>query len=233
MGFDTAAAPEATRIFALRHGQTAWNADSRIQGQLDIGLNDAGRWQVGRLAQAIAAELVAEHAAGQTGQPLAAIYSSDLARALDTARALADATRAPLHTSLLLRERGFGVFEGHTHADIDRLWPEQAASWRRRDTGCGPDGGESLDTFYARCVPAVCALAAAHPGQVIAIVAHGGVLDCLYRAAVGVDLAAPRSWQLGNAVINRLLFSGERLSLVGWGDDAHLHGVAPTDDASA
>ncbi len=209
---------EPTRVFALRHGQTAWNADTRIQGQLDIGLNDTGRWQAQQLARALAAEL----AGGLTPQPLAAIYSSDLARAHDTARALAAATGAPLHTSPLLRERGFGVFEGHTHADIERLWPEQAASWRRRDTGRGPDGGEALDTFYARCVPAVCALAAAHPGQVIAIVAHGGVLDCLYRAAVGVDLAAPRSWQLGNAAINRLLFNGERLQLVGWGDDAHL-----------
>jgi probable phosphoglycerate mutase len=207
---------EPTRVFALRHGQTAWNADTRIQGQLDIGLNDTGRWQARRLAQALAAEC--------TGEPLAAIYSSDLSRALDTARALAEATGTPLHTSPLLRERGFGVFEGHTHADIDRLWPEEAASWRRRDTGRGPDGGEALDTFYARCVPAVCALAAAHLGQVIAIVAHGGVLDCLYRAAVGVDLAAPRTWALGNAVVNRLLFNGERLSLVGWGDDAHLQG---------
>jgi 2,3-bisphosphoglycerate-dependent phosphoglycerate mutase len=71
-------------------------------------------------------------------------------------------------------------------------------------------------------VSAVHELAAAHAGQCIAIVAHGGVLDCLYRAAVGVDLAAPRSWQLGNATINRLLFNGERLSLVGWSDAQHL-----------
>lgn len=203
---------EPTRIFALRHGQTAWNAEMRIQGQLDIALDDTGRWQAGQLAQALSDE------------PLAAVYSSDLLRALDTARPLAAATGAPLTTDILLRERGFGVFEGQLHADLDRLWPEQAASWRRRDVGSDLGGGETLQAFYARCVPAVCALAAAHPGQAIAIVAHGGVLDCLYRAAVGVDLAAPRSWQLGNAVINRLLFTGDGLSLVGWGDDGHLAG---------
>ena len=202
--------PEPTRIFALRHGQTAWNAESRIQGYLDVALNDTGRWQAEQLAQALADE------------PLAAIYSSDLLRALDTARALAATTGAPLHTRAALRERCFGVFEGHTHADVERLWPEQAASWRRRETNSGPAGGETLEVFHARCVPVVCALAAAHPGQAIAVVAHGGVLDCLYRAAVGVDLAAPRSWELGNAVINRLLFTGDGLSLVGWGDDSHL-----------
>jgi probable phosphoglycerate mutase len=205
---------EPTRLFVLRHGQTAWNAETRIQGQLDIGLNDTGRWQAAQMAQALAVSLGEE--------PLAAIYSSDLLRALHTAQPLAAATGAPLHTSALLRERGFGIFEGHTHAEVERLWPEQAARWRRRDVGSGPDGGEALDEFNARCVPAVCALAAAHPGQAIAVVAHGGVLDCLYRAAVGVDLAAPRTWVLGNAVINRLLFNGERLSLVGWGDAAHL-----------
>jgi len=201
---------EPTRVFALRHGQTAWNAETRIQGQLDIGLNDTGRRQAQQLALALADE------------PLVAIYSSDLLRALHTAQALAATTAAPVHIDPLLRERSFGIFEGHTHADVERLWPEQAASWRRRMLGSAPEGGETLEVFGARCVPAVCALAAAHPGQSIAIVAHGGVLDCLYRAAVGVDLAAPRSWQLGNAVINRLLFNGERLSLVGWGDASHL-----------
>jgi 2,3-bisphosphoglycerate-dependent phosphoglycerate mutase len=66
-----------------------------------------------------------------------------------------------------------------------------------------------------------------HPGQTIALVAHGGVLDCLYRAAAGLELTAPRSWKLGNASINRLLYNGEGFTLVGWNDDAHLqHGPA-------
>jgi 2,3-bisphosphoglycerate-dependent phosphoglycerate mutase len=94
----------------------------------------------------------------------------------------------------------------------------------RREPGAGPEGGEPLEAFYERCVTAVTELAAAHPGQTLAIVAHGGVLDCLYRAAVGVALSAPRSWQIGNAAINRLLFNGERLSLVGWSDEGHLAG---------
>ena len=205
----------ATRLFVLRHGQTAWNAELRIQGQLDIGLDATGRWQAAQLAQALADE------------PLAAVYSSDLQRALATAQPLAAGTGAPLHVDAALRERGFGRFEGHTYADIQRLWPEDAERWRRREAQFGPGGGEPLQVFYERAVNAVLALAARHPGEAIAVVAHGGVLDCLYRAAVGVDLAAPRSWQLGNAAINRLLFNGERLTLVGWADTAHLEGGPP------
>ncbi len=201
---------EPTRLFALRHGQTAWNAEQRIQGQTDIPLDATGHWQAAQLAQALADE------------PLAAVYSSDLQRAVATATPLCAATGAPLHTDVRLRERGFGAFEGHTHADVERLWPAESARWRRRESGPGPGGAEALEAFYARCVMAVCGLAAAHAGQCIAIVAHGGVLDSLYRAAVGVDLAAPRSWQLGNASINRLLFNGQRLSLVGWSDAQHL-----------
>jgi 2,3-bisphosphoglycerate-dependent phosphoglycerate mutase len=196
----------------LRHGQTAWNAEQRIQGQLDVPLSDTGRGGAARAAEALA------------GEGVAAIYSSDLLRAHATAQAIADATQAPLTRDARLRERGFGVFEGHTYADIEQRWPAEVSRWRRREPGAGPEGGEALEAFYERCVGVVTERAAAHPGQTIAIVAHGGVLDCLYRAAVGVELSAPRSWQIGNAAINRLLFNGERLSLVGWSDEGHLAG---------
>jgi probable phosphoglycerate mutase len=203
---------EPTLLYALRHGQTAWNAEQRIQGQTDVPLDATGRWQAERLAQALAHE------------PLAVIYSSDLQRALATARALAGTTGAAITTDARLRERGFGAFEGHTYSDIERLWPAETARWRRRESGTGPEGGEALEAFYARSVDTVCELAAGHAGQTIAVVCHGGVLDCLYRAAVGVSLTAPRGWQMGNATINRLLFNGERLSLVGWSDASHLDG---------
>ena len=204
---------EPTRLFALRHGRTAWNAEARIQGQLDVPLDDLGRWQAGRLAEALA------------GEDITTIYSSDLQRALATAQPLVARTGAMLRTDVRLRERGFGSFEGRTYADIQATWPDAALRWRQREPEFQPGGGEALTPFFARCVSTVCALAAQHPGQSIAIVAHGGVLDCLYRAAVGVELNAPRSWLLGNASINRLLFNGEGLSLVGWGDDAHLEGA--------
>jgi probable phosphoglycerate mutase len=204
----------ATRLIAIRHGQTAWNVALRIQGQLDIPLDAHGRWQAGRVAQALADEGVD------------AIYSSDLERAAGTAAAVALATGAALATDVALRERAFGEFEGLTFAEIEQRWPEAAARWRRRDPDFGPGGGETLSSFYARSVAAAERLAARHPGQTVVLVAHGGVLDCLYRAATRIALGAPRTWQLGNASINRLLRSEQGLALVGWNDTGHLEADA-------
>ena len=126
-----------------------------------------------------------------------------------------------------LRERGFGAFEGHTWTEIEQRWPEDSLRWRRREPGFGPGGGETLRDFYARSVAAVLRLASAHPGQTIAVVAHGGVLDCLYRAALAIELQAPRTWQLGNAAINRLLWTPEQLAVIGWNDVGHLETGLP------
>jgi probable phosphoglycerate mutase len=201
---------EPTRIFALRHGQTAWNAEQRLQGHADVPLDETGRLQAEQVAQALA------------GEPLAAIYSSDLGRALATAQAVARTTGAAITVDPRLRERGFGRFEGHVYADIARLWPEDADRWRRREPDFQPGGGESLVAFYRRSIDAVASRAGLHPGEAIAVVAHGGVLDCLYRAATGLDLSAPRSWRLGNAALNRLLFVRGGFTRIGWDDTAHL-----------
>lgn len=200
-----------TRVLAIRHGETAWNVDTRIQGQLDIPLNDTGHWQAERLAAAVADD------------ELHALYASDLQRAHQTAQAIARATGLAITADKGLRERGFGSFEGHTYQEIEDRWPEESMRWRKRDVDFSPGGvGESLRVFYERCVGTVARLAAAHPGQTIAVVAHGGVMDCLYRAASRLDLQAARSWQLGNASINRLLYTPEGFSLVGWSDTSHL-----------
>lgn len=201
---------QPTRILAIRHGETAWNVDGRIQGQLDVPLNETGRWQVHRLALAVGEE------------DIAAVYSSDLLRALATAQAVSRGRRAPIVTEVGLRERGFGEFEGLTRAEINERWPEMGERWRKRDPTFGAPGGETLNAFHARSIATATRLAALHPGQTIALVSHGGVMDCLYRAAAHVALDAPRSWQLGNAAINRLLYTPQGFTLVGWSDTHHL-----------
>ncbi|WP_119156948.1 histidine phosphatase family protein [Caldimonas tepidiphila] len=211
---------EVTRVIAIRHGETAWNVDTRIQGHLDIPLNDTGRWQARRMAAALA------------DAGIDAIYASDLSRAHATAQALADATGRPVVADTGLRERCFGSFEGRTFAEIEAQWPEEALRWRRRDPEFGPPGGETLRGFFERVVATASRLAAAHPGQTVAMVAHGGVLDCLYRAASRVDLLAARTWQLGNASINRLLYMPEGFTLVGWGDTMHLQGEGTLDESN-
>jgi 2,3-bisphosphoglycerate-dependent phosphoglycerate mutase len=212
-------AGEATRIVLVRHGETVWNAEMRMQGQLDTDLSERGRRQARRTAQAL------------VGEGIERIVASDLVRAFDTASAIADAIDLPIETDTGLRERSFGIFQGHTYAEIDARWPAEAARWRRHEPAFAPEGGESLIEFSARAVAAVTRIAAAARGRTTLVVSHGGVLDCLYRAASGLDLAAPRSWELGNASINRLLYTGEHFTLVGWSDTAHLEG-GTLDDAS-
>lgn len=214
---------EPTHIFAIRHGQTAFNATQRIQGHLDVGLDDTGRWQARQLGAALA------------DAGIAAVYSSDLARARDTAAPLAAACGLPVLTQPELRERHFGFLEGLSYAEIEARHPEHARRWRQREPGFSPGGGESLEVFSARCVAAFTRLARAHPGQTIAVVAHGGVLDCLYRAASGIELQASRTWQLANAAVNRLLYTGEGFRVVGWDDRRHLEAAAPAqaDEPSA
>ena len=205
---------EAARLLAIRHGETAWNVDTRIQGQLDVGLNDIGRWQARRLALAL------------TGEPIAAIYASDLGRAYETALHVSRATGVPVSADEGLRERHFGEFQGKTFAEIEAALPDQAMRWRTRDPEFAPCGGESLLQLRERVVATAGKLAARHAGELIVLVGHGGVMDVLYRAATRLDIQAPRTWALGNAAINRLLWTPEGFTLVGWADTQHLdHGA--------
>lgn len=204
---------QATRLFVIRHGRTAWNVQGIVQGHTDIGLDAFGHWQAAQLAHALADET------------LQAVYSSDLARARDTAAPLAQRHGLALRPDQGLRERAFGEFEGSSYAQIAQRWPEQAERWRRREPDWAPPGagGESLLQFRERVAQAVQALAAENMGNHIALFTHGGVLDVLYRLATGLDLQAARSWQIGNAAVNRLLWTPDSgLSLVGWADTTHL-----------
>ena len=140
----------------------------------------------------------------------------------ETARPVAEATGAPLHTDEGLRERGFGSFQGKTFTEIEAAMPDEARRWRQRDPFWAPPGGESLTAMRRRVIETLHALASRHVGEQIVMVAHGGVMDVLYRAATGQELQAPRTWLLGNTAINRLLWSPEGLSLVGWSDTSHL-----------
>lgn len=203
---------DTTRIIAVRHGETDWNADARIQGLRDIPLNGKGLWQAGRAAQGLA----------QAREPVAAIYSSDLARAYETARSIGRALGVEVGTDARLRERGFGDFEGKTFTELEQEFPQDTARWRVRDPSWAAPGGETLLALGERVRAATDALARRHLGEQIVLVAHGGVLDMMYRLATRQAVETPRTWQLGNASLNRLLWTPQGMSLVGWSDTRHL-----------
>lgn len=202
-----------THLILIRHGETAWNRERRLQGQLDIPLNGTGQAQARALAGALA------------GEPIDAVYSSDLSRALQTATPLAAALGLAVRPEPRLRERCYGVLEGMSYAEVAERRAEDFARWQARVPDYAPENGESLRGFHQRAVEIALALTRRHPGERIALVAHGGVLDCLYREATDMTLEAPRQHELLNASINRLRCDGDRLSLMQWGDIQHLEAL--------
>ncbi len=201
-----------TRLILIRHGETAWNAEHRIQGRLDVPLSATGVWQAEQLARALADELID------------AVVASDLARAWLTAAPLAARLGVAAQPHAGLRERSFGIFEGHTLDEIAARWPDHFAGWRARDPAWRMPEGESGTEFIDRVLTALHEAVAAHRGATVAVVAHGGVLDVVYRAARGLAWDAPREHVMANAAINRLTATAPPLALAieSWGDVAHL-----------
>jgi probable phosphoglycerate mutase len=207
--------PASTRLLLIRHGETAWNAEGRIQGQLDIPLSSTGMWQAGRLAQRLS---------GAGGDPVDVIVASDLARAWLTARPLAERLQLDVLPEARLRERHFGCFEGHTVEEIAVRWPAEFAQWRARDPAWPIPEGESAQQFIDRVLAALHDLALAYSGKSVAVIAHGGVLDVAYRHARRLAWDALREHVMLNCSINRVSASASPLHLVidDWGDVAHL-----------
>lgn len=199
-----------TRFCLVRHGETDWNAQGRLQGQTDIALNEAGRAQ----AKAAAARLAAHR--------FAAIYSSDLSRAMETAAAAAGPGHEVQPTPAL-RERRFGAFQGLTHAEAEARYPADHARFRAREPDHRPPGdAESLRDLAARIEAALTDLADRHRGQTLLIVTHGGALDVAYRLATGRDLMEKRDFPLLNAALNWIERRDGLWRLIGWGEADHL-----------
>ncbi len=200
-----------TRICLVRHGETAWNAERRIQGQFDVPLSTTGRAQARAAANALARE------------DFSAIYSSDLARALHTAEASAHLLKLPIQKEVALRERHFGVLQTLTYAEFERRHPNAYARFLAREEAFAlPDGGESLRQFADRVNRCLDEIVAAHPDGQVLVVTHGGVLDILHRRASGQPLSAPRDFEIPNAALNWLEVDRGMWTLLSWAERSHL-----------
>lgn len=207
------AKPVRTRICIIRHGETDWNVEKRIQGHTDIPLNDTGR------AQALAMAFNAAH------QRFDAIYSSDLLRAMETAAALAQREDHSVKPLPQLRERHYGIFQGLTAAEAAVRHPEAHSHYLARDPNYDFETGESLTAFAGRVAEGIDWLVRHHAGQTIAAVSHSGVLDIVYRRATGRALNTPRDFKIPNCALNWFHFDGQGWHLKSWGDRHHLHQV--------
>ena len=202
--------PVATRVCVIRHGETDWNAERRIQGHTDVPLNATGR------RQALAMAYSAAH------QRFDALYSSDLARAVETARALAEREDQAVTTLSELRERHFGCFQGLTVSEAALRHPGAHAAYLARDPRIDFGDGESLEAFAGRANAVLDRLARRHITQTIAVVTHSGVLDVLYRRATGRALSAPRDFEIPNCAQNWFGFDGHAWHVEAWADRHYL-----------
>ncbi len=199
-----------TRICIVRHGETDWNCEKRIQGHTDIPLNDTGQ------AQALAMAFNAAH------HRFAAIYSSDLIRAMDTAKYLAEREGHVVRPLPQLRERHYGLFQGITAAEAALRHPVAHAHYLARDPEYDFETGESLRGFARRVTDGIDWLIRHHSGQTIAAVSHSGALDILYRKVTGRPLETPRDFKIPNCGLNWFYHDGHGLHLESWADRHHL-----------
>lgn len=202
-----------TEFIVIRHGETLWNSERRMQGQMDSALSERGRAQARALAERMRAER------------FDFLYSSDLKRAHETAQAVAAVTGHEIRPDVRLRERAFGIFEGLTHPEMKERDPQEYVRFRQRDPDYSVPGGETPRQFFQRSMGCFHELAARHPGARIVVVAHGLILDTLYRAAHGHDLTATRTLELINASLNVFHVAGGRWRMLVWGDRAHLENI--------
>lgn len=203
----------STRLCLVRHGETAWNAEHRVQGQLDMPLNAIGFAQADAVARALATE------------KFSAIYSSDLSRALQTARPLARVLEMKIFQEKDLRERHYGIFESLTYAEVKVRFPEDYARFERREPDYAFRSGESLREFSARSIAVIEKIERENKGKSVLVVTHGGVLDKLYRFVTGLPLSAPREFGIPNCGINRVEAAAQGWRLLSWADVSHLEGA--------
>lgn len=200
----------------VRHGETAWNAEGRVQGQLDIPLNELGRAQARATAEALA------------GEDFSAIYCSDLLRVRQTAEPTAKRLALPVEYDAALRERHYGMFESLTYVEVRERFPEQYGRFTRKDPDFDFEGGESLRGFNERSMRAVHGLIERHPGEQILVFTHGGVLEMVYRHARALGLSSPRDFEIPNTGINRVEVGQGKWQVRVWADVSHLE--AALDD---
>ncbi|SEK15516.1 MULTISPECIES: histidine phosphatase family protein [unclassified Variovorax] len=212
--------PDATTdLILIRHGETAWNRELRFQGHADVPLNDIGHEQARRLGLRLAGETV-QH-----------ILSSDLMRAQQTAAPAAQQLSLPVVTSAGLREQFFGVAEGMRSDEIQSLHPRAWEQWLEfREDHAMPEG-ETAREFHTRIIAALGTIAAAHKGQHLIVVTHGGVLDMVWRTAQGLSLSGPRRSDIPNAGFNRIRIADparpDAIEIVDWADTRHLADLPP------
>jgi probable phosphoglycerate mutase len=201
-------------LILIRHGETLWNRENRVQGSKDIPLSPVGIKQ----AQAVAQALSDEEAE--------AIISSDLGRAKQTAEHISQITGVEISFNEGLRERAFGILEGMTKKEMEETHPEIYNGYSSHNIDFVIPEGESARQSYDRHVSAVLGIANEHQGKArVILVSHGGLIHNILRYSLSIPLEAKRKFNASNASINRFKMEGDNLHLTSWEETHHLRGI--------
>ncbi len=199
-----------TRIILVRHGQTEWNRVERFRGRIDIALNETGLAQAEALAQRLADE------------PLTAIYSSPLKRAVETARPIAERLGLPVQPLASIIDINYGRWQGHSPAEVAEIYPELHRLWRSEPHRVALPDGESLDEVRARTMAALEDIAARHEGETVLVVAHQVVNKVLVCAMLGLDNSRFWRMQQDNGCLNIFDYEDGDFTAVLINDTCHL-----------
>lgn len=200
----------ATEITMIRHGETIWNTEQRIQGQLNSKLTENGVLQ---------AQLVGNALAKRTFDVL---ISSDLERAAETARIINTKLSLPHHFNANLRERSFGKLEGMTFAEMKEQYPDEFLAYKKRDPEYVIPKGESIQQLYTRVTSAIEDIAHKYPNSKVLIVSHGLVLEMMMYKTFAISLDKPRAFSINNSSISSFNIDGNNWFLKEWGVIEHL-----------
>jgi len=206
-----------TRLCLIRHGETSWNAERRLQGHTDISLNARGKVQAHQMAQALKdAEVTFD-----------VLYTSDLQRAAHTANAIVQLFGMEAKVESALRERHFGALQGLSTNEAPLQRPDIWQAHISRDLDHDLEGGESIQQFALRVQNALDQIQAQHAGKTILIVSHGGTLDMMYRIASKQSFSSERQVSVPNASLNWITHQqGNGWTVERWADTRHLQDPA-------
>lgn len=200
----------ATEITIIRHGETMWNLQKRIQGQRNSKLSENGITQ---------AELVAN---ALTKREFDVLVSSDLERAVETANIINQQLLLPHKCNRNLRERSFGIFEGMNFTEIEEEYPDEFRRYKERNPEFVVPGGESIKQLYMRVTSEIEAIARKYKDQKVLIVSHGLVLEMMMYKNFNLKLDEPRTFSINNSSISSFYIDEDNWFLKEWGVIEHL-----------
>ncbi|MCR4403267.1 MAG: histidine phosphatase family protein [Firmicutes bacterium] len=206
--------PVTTRVFLVRHGETEWNAAHRFQGHRDIPLSAGGELQAERLSHRLARE------------SLAAVYASDLSRAVATAQAIARPHGVPVVELRELREIDMGEWEGMSFEELQRTRSSDVSRWLEDTTNNPIPGGESYANLMDRVVPKVMELVSAHPDASICVVSHAGPVKMVLCDALGITPDSRHRIRLTNGSLSAVEYCpGKAPRVLLMNDSCHLRAL--------